>query len=562
MTSACHADDFTSNVGSADELEYGAVLFDYYQRNYFGGLIEQQYAQAIKNPKALSTTGQLLEGGMTLSYGLADKAENIFDEVLATNAPEDVRNRAWFYLAKLHYSKSDIDSALATIDRVKGDIPPEILVDYHYLATLLHGAKNPLATNLDKLDAAAKQSPYFPYLLFNVAIAHLRVGNLVNAVTNLEKVTEYSGTNEELSVLADRARHGLAELALQSSRLPDAWNYLNGIRTNGLYSNRALLSYVWAAINQQQYQEAIPALETLSQRSIALPEVQEAKVLLAHVYEQNGQISQALQRNISAEKEFKNGVALIDQARRIIKGQDVPREFIGNLEAMMDDTDWYASRPSVDYQTLTPFLVDLMASNAFTEAMRELADLYVIEDNLKYWSDQTDQHALILAAADKKSLTDEARKAIHRSNQLKEAFAERSEEINLYALVLSEEERAKLTSLLETTATELALLEDKARRLEKLDEPYVQPAHYKTMVADNHARIQKKLVQTEKQILALETIMRKLINIELDKHQDRMTYYSAQSRLAKARLYDMRLLSLEHASNESNTGTAEKGQHP
>lgn len=543
-----YAGTFKSNTRSVEDLEYGAILFDYYQRDYFSALIEQAYAQSINNAKALSPSGQLLKGGMMLSYGLADESQKVFNALLKPNAPEQVQNRAWFYLAKLHYSKSDTDSALAVISNIKGTVPHDLVIDYHYLATLVKPNAALFAGNVAQVEKSEKDSPYFPYLLFNLGIAYLAAGDLAAAVASLERVTQYSTQSEELAVLGDRARHGLAELAMQSERLPEAWAYLNNIRTTGLYSNRALLSYVWAAINRKQFYDAIPALEILSNRSIALPEVQEAKVLLAHVYEQGGELKKALQRNIAAEEEFSEGLHLITEARRIIDNQDVPREFISNLEAIMDDTDWYAVRPSVDYKKLTPFLVDLMATNAFTEVLKELADLYAIEDNLKYWSDQANQHTLILETAASKKLSDDAKQVLANSRKLKEAFVERSEEIKLYALVLDEEERKRLNALMETTASELALLDSKVKRLEQLDKPYVQPKHYKKMVADNHARIREKLARIEKQILALERVMRELIGMELAKHEERMNYYSAQSRLAKARLYDMTLLSLEGKS--------------
>lgn len=542
-----HSHAFSSNSKSPAHLEYGAVLFDYYQRDYFSALIEQRYAESINNPVALAPPGQLLDGGMMLSYGLADGSQKKFNALLEANAPETVKNRAWFYLAKLHYGKGDADSARAALGQVGGKVPSDVLIDYHYLKTLLHNDNSTIKNSLTQVEKAAKNSPYFPYFLFNSAIAHLASGDLVAAVENLERLTTYADANEELGVLADRARHALAELAVQSNRLPVAWSYLRDIRTTGLYSNRALLSYVWAAINQQQFHDAIPALELLSNRSIALPEVQEAKVLLAHVYEQNGEFSKALRRNISAEQEFTEGVQLITESRRIIDGQDVPREFISNLEAIMDDSDWYALRPSVDYKKLTPFLVDLMASNAFTEALRELADLYVIEDNLRYWSDQADQHRLILREGSSKTLSDDHAQVLKSSRKIRDEFVERSKEINLYALILDEPERDRLEALMDTTAAELSSLDNKVRRLEHLEQPYAQPSHFPNMVNEHHDRIQKNLARTEEQILALEKIMRRLINEELDKHEERMTYYSAQSRLAKARLYDMTLLNLERS---------------
>lgn len=540
---------FSSNVSSAEELEYGAVLFEYFQHDYFHALVEQKYAESLKNRSSLSNTGQLVKGGMMVSYGLPDKAEPVFDELLAGSVSHDVSNRAWFYLAKLHYNKGDFASAREAVDSVKGPIPVDILVDYHYLATLVTGHPERLAEKVSMIETAAKDSPAFPYFLFNLAVSQVGRGEISAAVHNLERVTQ-SGAEEgsATAALVDRARHGLAELAMKSDRLSAAWGYLSQIRTTGLYSNRALLSYAWAAINREQFTEAIPALELLAERSIAIPEVQEAKVLLAHVYEEQGLFKRALARNIQAENEFGEGVSLIAQARRVIDGQDVPREFINNLEAIMDDTDWYARRPSVDYQKLTPFLIDLMASNAFNETLTELADLYVIEDNLHYWADQAEQHQAILKAAEEKQFDQSMRDMLGRTDVIGRQLSDRWEELELYTLVVDEEERERLTALMETTRSDLTALNHRLGRLRAVEHPYEQPDHYQPMVRDHHQRIDALMVRTENQILALEQVMRRLIKLELDKHEERMNYYAAQSRLAKARLYDMALLSLEQSA--------------
>lgn len=552
---------FASNVRSAEELEYGVVLFEYFQHDYFHALVEQKYAESLENEASLSNNGQLVKGGMLVSYGLPDKAEPVFDELLAGNVSHEVSNRAWFYLAKLHYNKGDFASARAAADSVKGPIPVDILVDYHYLATLVTGHPERLAEKVSMIEAVAQDSPAFPYFLFNLAVSQVGRGNVSAAVENLERVTRSAAEQgSATAALADRARHGLAELAMKADRLAAAWGYLSQIRTTGLYSNRALLSYAWAAINREEFSEAIPALELLAGRSIAIPEVQEAKVLLAHVYEQQGLLKRALTRNIQAEKEFDGGVALIAQARRVIEGQDVPREFINNLEAIMDDTDWYARHPSVDYQKLTPFLVDLMASNAFNETLTELADLYVIEDNLRYWADQAEQHQAILQAAEEKRFDQSMRELLGRTDTIGQQLSDRWEELELYTLVVEEEDRKRLTALMETTRSDLNALNHRLGRLHAVEHPYEQPEHYQPMVQEHHQRIDTLMARTGDQILALEQVMRELIKLELDKHEERMNYYAAQSRLAKARLYDMTLLSLEQSAPATGATNSAEAQ--
>lgn len=550
-----------SNVRSAEELEYGAVLFEYFQNDYFHALVEQKYAESLQNEAALSDNGQLVKGGMLVSYGLPGKAEPLFDQLLAGSVSHEVSNRAWFYLAKLHYNKGDFAGARAAADNVSGPIPVDILVDYHYLATLVTGHPERLAEQVSVIEARAKDSPAFPYFLFNLAVSQVGQGNVSDAVHNLERVTRSAGEDGSATVaLVDRARHGLAELAMQADRLAPAWKYLREIRTTGLYSNRALLSYAWAAINREQFTDAIPALELLAERSIAIPEVQEAKVLLAHVYEQQGLFNRALTRNIKAENEFDAGVSLIAQARQVIDGQDVPREFINNLEAIMDDTDWYARRPSVDYERLTPFLIDLMASNAFNETLTELADLYVIEDNLRYWSDQAEQHQLILQAAGEKRFDQTLDDMLERTEAMRQNVRERWEELELYTLVVDEEDRDRLTALMESTRSDLTALNHRLERLRAVESPYQQPDHYQPMVHEHHQRIEALMARTGEQILALERVMRQLITLELDNHEERMHYYAAQSRLAKARLYDMALLSLEQNAPAGGAMTTPEAQ--
>ncbi len=532
---------------SRAELEYGTVLFNYYQQDYFNALIEQAYNTALDNPISKGPEGQVLKGGMLLSYGVPDGAHTIFNAVLSESEEEPVRNRAWYYLAKLYYNKSETAKAVSALQKIQGAVPKEIHLLYHYLATLVRINANHLDQAQQAVDTLTPDTPFYPYLKFNMAIGHLREGHLSTAVSNLEAVTRYAGQNEELSVLADRAKHGLSQLAIQTGNFPQAWLYLRGIRTTGLYSNRALLSYSWAAIKLKRFNDAIPALEILNSRSIAIPEVQEAKVLLSHLYEQQGLSRKALKANLLAEKAFKQGVDQVAEARRIIGLRDVPREFISNLEAIVDDSDWYGTEPTVNYHTLTPFLIDLMASHAFNETLKDLADLYAIHDNLTHWAQQANQHLLILENSSAKNFSDNVKEGIHKSLDLRNRIQEQSQEFKLHTLTLEVKDQQRFEVLLKSLHSEMDLLDDKIDKLQNVKAPYVPPANMKSIVLARHQTIQTQIKRTEEYITVLEPIMRNLVKAELDKHEERMRYYWAQSRLAKARLYDSTLLELERA---------------
>lgn len=536
------------NVNSTEDLEWGAVLYSYYQKDYLSALIEHQYAEAIGNSQAKNKSGQLLKGGMLLSYGMAEPAEAIFQSLLKTHASAIVRNSAWYYLANLFYYKSEPNKAYDALQNIEGDISADLHTEYHYLATLISNEGKHLSTTEKLLTSLPKQNPHYAYILFNFAISQLEAGQIESAINNLREVALMGQLNPELATLADRARHGLAQITLQQGNTIAAWEFLKAIRTSGLYSNRALLTYAWTAIKLKQFQDAIPALMTLDGRSIAIPEVQEAKVLLAHLYEQDGSPRKALKSNLLAIDAFEQGLKDIAEARRIIGMQDVPREFIVNFDTIVGQSDWYAMEPTVDYSKLTPFVVDLIASNAFTETLRELSDLYTIQNNLSYWSTQANEHILILNNSNKKTFKDEQKEMLAKSETIKKNLANKKAELKLYALTLEDEDREKLTALIESTDKQLELLNSRIYQLKQIKKPYQPPKSYSKMVAKKHKTIKQKITKTNQYIATLEPVLRNLINAELDKHEDRMRYYSAQSRLAKARLYDTTLMNIKKAN--------------
>ncbi|MCW9018224.1 MAG: tetratricopeptide repeat protein, partial [Kangiellaceae bacterium] len=223
-------------VTSPHDLEWGAVLYSYYQQDYLSALVEHQYSEAINNPHAKSNSGQLLKGGMLLSYGMAEAAEKIFIWLLNDNTTATIRNSAWYYLANLFYHKAESGKAYEALQNIQGALPEELHTEYHYLATLISNEGNHLATTENLLSSLSKQNPHYAYILFNFAITQLEAGNIERAASNLNQVTLMALNSPELATLADRARHGLAQISLQQGNPVSAWEFLRAIRTSGLYS--------------------------------------------------------------------------------------------------------------------------------------------------------------------------------------------------------------------------------------------------------------------------------------------------------------------------------------
>ena len=531
------------------DLEYGGILFDYYQQDYFSALVHYQYAASKNALPNNADDARLLQGGMTLSYGLANQAEAIFRDLLTPEVAEQQRNRAWFFLAKLYYQKADLAKAVHALSQIGGQVPYDIAAEYNYLATLINISNRQTAAAIAGIAQLGDNNAYTPYLTYNLAIRQLKDGNKAAARDNLQRVMTLAQLHksEELLVLADRARHALAQMAIADGDILTAWNNLQAVRTTGLYSNRALLTYAWSAIKLKRYGEAIPALRLLDQRSIAIAETQEAKVLLAHVYETEGAKRSALKQYLLAEKDFKEGLDAIARARQVIAGQEIPQEFVINLEAMLDESDWYGMQPSLDYNKLTPFLTELMASNSFYSVIKELRDLYGIRRNLEFWQMQTHEHELIIRSRrDQTGMNRLMAEAAAAQKQFR-VYKDGLQDLKLTTLTLTDWEQERFTSLWENTMKELNLVSDKVDQVAAVKEPYRLSVALEQRSKALAGEVNTELNNTNKLVSALEQVMRSVITAELDKHEERIRYYWAQARLGKARLYDKALDNMDDA---------------
>lgn len=540
-----------ATAAQVKDLEYGGILFDYYQQDYFSALVQYEYANSQNALQHHGNEARLLKGGMTLSYGIAGQAEDIFSQLLTPEVAAEQRNRAWFYLAKLYYQKADTPRAAHALMQINGQVPQEIAGEYNYLATLINIRNRQTDAANAGIDQLSDNLRFQPYLIYNLAVSQLQSGKTDEAMANLNRVMTAAVTHksEELAVLADRARHALAQLEMTQGNLLSAWNYLQGVRTTGLYSNRALLTYAWAAIKLKRYSDAVPALRLLDQRSITIPETQEAKVLLAHVYETEGAKRSSLKQYLLAEKSFKEGLNAIEMARKVIASQEIPQEFVINLEAMLDESDWYGMQPSLDYNKLTPFLTELMASNNFYSVIKELRDLYGIRRNLQFWQMQIHEHELIIRIRRDQTGMEKLMADVNASQKQFRFYKDGLMEQKLTTLTLSERDQERFTSLWQNTQKDLELVGDKVTQVAAIKEPYKLSYQLQARSKKLAAQVEQELSNTNSLIRSLEKVMRSVITAELDKHEERIRYYWAQARLGKARLYDKALNNIEDSSS-------------
>src|SRR6188472_2152631 len=84
---------------------YGDALFYFFQDRYFTSITTLMASQQFDRVAKHDDEAEILRGGMLASYGQTKEAGEIFAQLIARGASPRVRDRAWFYLAKIRYQR-------------------------------------------------------------------------------------------------------------------------------------------------------------------------------------------------------------------------------------------------------------------------------------------------------------------------------------------------------------------------------------------------------------------------------------------------------------------------
>jgi tetratricopeptide (TPR) repeat protein len=536
------------------DLKYGAVLFEFYQQKYFETLVEYDYAGERGGIHNHGNYPELLKGGVSLSYGLDLQAKEIFTKLIAENTPEEVQNRAWFYLAKMLYLRGDTERAATTLSNIHGAMPHDIDQEYRYLAALINIKMGYFEEAESISRSFEKDSPYAPYLYFNLGVAFGKEKDYTRAVANLKKSASYTDGSNVLDRLADRSHMATAYLYAEDQNLANAYTQIKLVSATGVFSNRALLGSGWASVNSGSYQEALGPLTVLQQRSMAIPEVQEAVLLVPHVYEKLGLAGRAAEGFISAYDRYGDELAQLNRARETLKNANVLELFVRNLDEMLGESDWFGTAPSVSLNSLSPFLLDRISDHSFQSVIKDLRDLYAIRNNLNSWKRKQDDFDVIIKSRSASLDVKRRNQNISTSSGQQAVLQNRYSALTLRAAALGKEDQERVQWLLSDIQFEINSAGMMVKQLHDGPGVSMNTDGYALLVKNNMDVLEKDLEKTNELIDKVENVLRELVNAELDIHEERLKYYRVQAHLAKARILDHSLTALDDPAASDHVG--------
>jgi len=397
MLPQSRADTATINPDGivVQDPHYGEVLFYFYQDDYFPAIVRLLSAQLQQQLNNHLQQSELLLGGMYLSYGQHLDASDIFHRLLADNVQPEIRDRTWFFLAKIWIQRGYLDKAEDALDRLSDDLPDNLRRE----ARMLHGQilidTGRYGEAIALLAGWRGNTEWASYAKFNLGVALVRNGNVDTAIGILDELGNSDPKNEELTSLRDKANVALGYSLLQDGRAASAKQPLQRVRLNGPFSNKALLGVGWADAEMENYRRALVPWMELRGRDLLDPAVQESMLAIPYALGKLDSISQAADHYVNAIEAFYDEINRIDRAIGFIEAGNIFEQFLAEGPSDGMDARWRIEQlpegPEVRY------LYRLLASHEFQEGLKNYRDLSYLQRNLDTWQQNIDVYDNMLA---------------------------------------------------------------------------------------------------------------------------------------------------------------------
>ena len=204
-----------------------------------------------------------------------------------------------------------------------------------------------------------------------------------------------------------------------------------------------------------------------------------------------------------------------------------------------------------------------MSDHSFQSVLKDLRDLYAIRNNLNSWKRKRDDFDVILKSRSV-SLDTATRKQNVKTYSLQQSELEGAYTGLVQRMAgLNKEDQKRAQWQLSDLKFDIDCAGMMVAQLQEAPGISMNTEGYAELVKTNMDLLDKDLARTNKLIISVENVLRKLINAELDIHEARLKYYQIQSQLAKVRILDKSLGDLDdHAAVQQNGKQVEQGPVP
>lgn len=366
---------------------WGDALFHVYQGRNFTAVTTLMASQQFRRLGPHDDEAEATRGGLLLAYGLHREAETVFASLAERGTTPALRDRAWFYLAKIRWQRglpAEADRALA---QVRAPLPAELEEERTLLSARLRLALGDPGGAATLLQGLAENAEATPYARFNLGVALLQGRDAESGRQWLDRLgtTPVEVLNpEERRALRDKANLALGFDALKDGRAEQARTSLERVRLKGPYANQALLGFGWAAAALKQPKAALVPWQELLTRDASDPAVLEARLAVPWALAE-------LKADGAALDGYQQAIAAYEAEHRALEQTVASLETGALVEALLErnpgaDLGWLWQVKDLPQLPHPAHLTPLMATHAFQEALKDQRDLRFLQGNLGRWA--------------------------------------------------------------------------------------------------------------------------------------------------------------------------------
>jgi hypothetical protein len=445
---------------------YGDALFYFYQDRYFTALTTLMVSQHFGRVPHHADEAEVLRGGMLLSYGLHREAGEIFSQLIERGASPAVRDRAWYFLAKIRYERGLIAEAQAALSRVEHPLPAPLEDERQLLAANVLMARGDYRAAAELLKGIQGESDTARYARFNLGVSQIRAGDAAQGTATLNQLGVTPAENEEQRTLRDKANLALGFAALKDDHPEQARGYLERVRLQSPVANKALLGFGWASASLKEPKRALVPWNELLQREASDSAVLEARIAVPYALAEAGAKSQALKGYEQAIAVYTQQATALDESIQVIRSGAWVQSLLERNPG--EEMGWFWTMKDLPELPHASHLTDVLAEHDFQEAFKNYRDLRFLTRNLEDWKSKLDVFDAMLATR-------------------KQGFAERLPKIEAAA-------QAQDRGLVALGAKRDAIVTD-LQRAESQDDPQALANAHEQALLERLQRVQQTLQQ-------------------------------------------------------------------
>ncbi|NOY67483.1 MAG: tetratricopeptide repeat protein [Gammaproteobacteria bacterium] len=375
------------------DLDFGNTLYYFFQRQYFSSIVQLTVAQQKETIPHHKQEAELLLGGMYLSFGMHKESGEIFERLIDAKIPVHIRNKAWFFLAKIRYQRNLFPEAEQAIKHIEGRLTDRDDEKRLLFANILMAQQRYQDADA-YLQDTKEQSVWSYYIRYNLAVSIIKQGNIDRGHEILTSIGTIRSQDKELLSIRDQANLALGYSFIQQNKPEYALPYLRKVRLNGLVSNKALLGLGWAYDQQKEYKKALVPWLVLNKRNLLDSSVQESFLATAYALGKLDKDALALRHYNDTIEIYESEIRRLEDTIINIRGGEFIRQIMD--EQTQNEMGWFWEMKEAPKVAESSYLISFLASNTFQESLKNYRDLRLMKSNLDTWSHNMDVYHTIL----------------------------------------------------------------------------------------------------------------------------------------------------------------------